>query len=62
MFLLAPKSEAKTTSRSRPRMRLHKIAIPTTPVARVLTRRPGAVAISANKEQRLGVYESEISV
>ena len=37
--LAAPKREANTTSRSSPRTRLHKIAIPTTPVARVLTRR-----------------------
>ncbi len=37
-FRLAPKSEAITISRTSPRMRLHKIAIPTTPVARALTR------------------------
>src|SRR6266852_3906682 len=38
MFLLAPKSDAKTTSRRRPSTRLQRIARPTTPVARVLTR------------------------
>ena len=38
MFLLAPKSEAKITSRRSPSMRLQRIAMPTTPVARVLTR------------------------
>ena len=38
MFRDAPKSEAKITSRNNPRMRLLRIAMPTMPVARVLTR------------------------
>ena len=35
-FFPAPKSPANTCSRISPRTRLHKIAMPTTPVARVL--------------------------
>ncbi len=37
-FLPAPKSPAKTCSRMSPRTREQSTAIPTTPVARVLTR------------------------
>ena len=37
-FFPAPKRPAKTTSRIRPRTRLHKTAMPTMPVARALTR------------------------
>jgi hypothetical protein len=60
MFLLAPKSDAKTTSRSNPRMRLHKIAIPTTPVARVLTRLCSVTAIRPRNNSGLPSGESEI--
>src|SRR5438309_3160892 len=38
-YFPAPKSPAKICSRMSPRIRLDKIATPTTPVARVLTRR-----------------------
>ena len=48
-FLPAPKSPANTISRISPRMRLHKIAMPTIPVARVLARRSCAAVIG---EQR----------
>jgi len=49
MFRVAPKSAAITTSRMSPRTRLHKIAMPTIPVARVLICRSCASAIG---EQR----------
>jgi hypothetical protein len=53
MLREAPKSDAKTTSRSRPRTRLHKIAMPTMPVARVLTRWFGiGGSVTEAKEQR----------
>src|SRR5438874_3551987 len=53
MLREAPKSEAKMTSRSRPRMRLHKVAMPTRPVARVLTRWFGAgSSVTEATEQR----------
>src|SRR5205814_8063996 len=52
-FFPAPKSAAKITSRIRPRTRLHKMAMPTTPVARERTRLFGlAAAITDATEQR----------
>src|SRR5450432_4255589 len=55
MFLLAPKSDAKTTSRSKPSTRLHRMAMPTTPVARALTRLFGlAMAVTDATQQRSG--------
>src|SRR6266545_1057569 len=48
-FLPAPNRPAKTISRIKPSTRLHRIAMPTIPVARVLTRRSSAAAIG---EQR----------
>src|SRR6266853_5506304 len=55
MLREAPKSDAKMTSRSKPRTRLHKMAMPTTPVARVLTRLFGlAVAVTDATQQRSG--------
>src|SRR5436190_6803975 len=48
-FLPAPNKPANTISRIRPSTRLQRIAAPTTPVARVLTRRSSAAAIG---EQR----------
>ena len=54
-FFPAPKSAANTTSRMRPSTRLHKMAMPTTPVARVLTRWFGlAVAVTDATQQRSG--------
>src|SRR5215831_12488306 len=48
-FRPAPNSPANTISRTSPRMRLDRMAMPTTPVARVLIRRSSAAAIG---EQR----------
>jgi hypothetical protein len=48
-FLPAPKRPANTISRTSPRMRLDRIAIPTIPAARVLPRRSSAAVIG---EQR----------
>src|SRR5437667_4606803 len=48
-FLPAPNRPANTISRIKPSTRLHRIAMPTIPVARVLTRRSSAAAIG---EQR----------
>ena len=63
MFLLAPKSEAKTTSRSSPSTRLQRIAMPTTPVARVLTRLFGlSFAVTDAKNSGVANYESEINL
>src|SRR5436190_9317526 len=45
-FFPAPKSAAKSTSRIRPRTRLDRMAMPTTPVARVLTRFVAGIAAS----------------
>ncbi len=62
-FLPAPKSAAKSTSRIRPRRRLQRMAMPTTPVARVLTRLFAGIAASFTAQQNSGVapYESGIS-
>ncbi len=57
---VAPKSEAMTISRTSPRMRLHKIAIPTTPVARALTRLLGVPAIGTETRARVAPLKSEI--
>ena len=52
-FFPAPKSAAKITSRIRPSTRLQRMAMPTTPVARVLTRLFGlAGAVTDATEQR----------
>src|SRR4029077_8966478 len=48
-FLPAPKRPAKTVSRIKPSTRLDRIAMPTTPAARVLPRRSSAAVIG---EQR----------
>src|SRR6266704_2542666 len=45
-FLPAPKSPANTISRISPSRRLDKMAMPTTPVARVLIRRSSAAAMA----------------
>src|SRR5438046_1810883 len=45
-FFPAPKRAAKSTSRIRPRTRLDRIAMPTMPVARVLTRLFAGIAAS----------------
>src|SRR3954469_17827826 len=45
-FFPAPKRAAKSTSRMRPRTRLERMAMPTTPVARVLTRLFAGIAAS----------------
>src|SRR6266581_1862934 len=53
-FLPAPKRPANTVSRIKPSTRLQRIAAPTTPVARVLTRRSSAAAIG---EQRTASHD-----
>src|SRR5262249_17977706 len=52
-FLPAPNRPAKIISRTRPRMRLDRMAMPTTPVARVLIRRSSAAAIGGHFVGRL---------
>ena len=52
MLREAPKSDAKTTSRSKPRRREHKMAMPTTPVARVLTRLFSGAAMRKTEQLR----------
>jgi len=47
-FLPAPNRPANTVSRTRPSTRLHRIATPTTPVARMLMRRSAASAIAGH--------------
>ena len=49
MFRVAPKSAAITTSRINPSTRLQKMAMPTIPVARVLTRWAWAAGIAEDK-------------
>src|SRR3954454_23519427 len=61
-FFPAPKRAANNTSRIRPRTRLERIAMPTMPVARVLTRLFAGIAASftAQQNSEVAVYESEI--
>jgi len=49
MFRVAPKSAAITTSRINPSTRLQKMAMPTIPVARVLTRWGWTAGIAEDK-------------
>src|SRR3712207_1664672 len=61
-FRLAPKSDAITISRTSPRMRLQRIATPTTPVARALTRLFSGPAMARKNERGQGKCKAKTAL